>query len=91
MWEVRRNVCSVIKLNFFGVRKDGWPKRQRLFWAMIKHDRIMRRGGLLGFKVLNRGLINGFSVNNRRLRRCQRLRSDTGKSVLKVMNIKITR
>lgn len=30
---------------------------------MITLDRIMRHGGLLGFKVLNRGLINSFSVN----------------------------
>lgn len=42
---------------------------------MIMHDRIMRHGGLLGFKVLNRGLINSFSVNNqKRLGRCQGLK-----------------
>lgn len=86
-----KEICAVIKLYFVGTREDGWPERQRLFWAMIKHNRIMRHGGLLGFKVLNRGLINSFSVNSERLRRCQGIKNDTRRPLLRVMNIKITK
>lgn len=46
----QEEVCAVIKLYFVGAREDGWAERQWLFWAMIKHDRIMRHGGLLGLR-----------------------------------------
>lgn len=51
----------------------------------IKHDRVMRQGGLLSFKVLNRRLINSFSVNNQNLG----LKDDTRRPLLRVMNGKI--
>jgi hypothetical protein len=58
---------------------------------MIKPDRVMRHGGLLGLKALNKRLINNFSVNNQSLRGCQGLKNDTRKPLLRVMNRKITK
>lgn len=87
----QKEICAVIKLHFVGTREDGWPERQWLFGAMIKHDRIMRHGGLLGFKVLNRRLINSVSVNSERFRRCRGIKNDTRRPLLRVMNIKITK